>query len=197
MSDAAERTMGGPIWWIFVARGLFAGALGIFALFWPSEALSVLVLLVGLYLIADGVMGLVLASRRPPYPGRLLQPVVSVVAGLVLALWPGESARTLFVILGIAVLLIGISYLVTARRFGLDAMDRRLMTSAGAVAAVLGVVLIIWPGAMVVILSWIVAFAALAMAALFLYQGVRFKQVQARVEMMPPRGPTDGAGPWR
>lgn len=197
MSDGAERTMGGPIWWIFVVRGLLAGALGIFALFWPSTAVSALVLLVGLYLIADGVMGLVLASRRPPYPGRLLQPVVSVVIGLVLVLWPAESARTLFVLLGIAALLIGISYLVTARRLGSDAMDRRLLASVGAVAAVLGLVLIVWPGAMVVILSWIVAVAALAMAAVFLYLGVRFKQAQVRVQTMPPRGPADGAGPWR
>ena len=43
----------------------------------------------------------------------------------------------------------------------------------------------------------IVAFAALAMAAVFLYLGVRFKQAQVRVQMTPPGGPADGAGPWR
>lgn len=201
MSDGSgisdDGPMGDRIWWIFILRGVLAAALGIFALIWPTLTLSILVLLVGAYLIADGVMGLVLASRRSASPGRLLQPVVSAVIGLLLVLWPSESARTLFVVLGAAALFIGISYLVTARRFGLDEMDRRLMTTAGAVAAVLGVVLIVWPGAAVVTLSWIIAIAALVMAAVLLFLGVRFKQMQVRVEVGPPRGPTDQAGPRR
>jgi uncharacterized membrane protein HdeD (DUF308 family) len=134
----------GQIWWIFILRGVLAAALGIFALIWPTLTLSILVLFVGAYLIADGVMGLVLASRRSASPGRLLLPVVSAVIGLLLVLWPSESARTLFVVLGAAALFIGISYIVTARRYGLDDMDRGLMSTAGAVAIVVGVVLIVW-----------------------------------------------------
>ena len=179
--------MGGQVWWIFMVRGVLAAAIGVFALFWPARALSILVLLVGAYLIADGVMGLILASRRSAFPGRFLQPAASAVIGLLLVLWPGESARTLFVVLGAAALFIGISYLVTARRFGFDAVDRRLMTTVGLVAAVLGVVLILWPGAMVVMLSWIIALGALAMAAVLLFLGVRLKQMPVRVDRIPPR----------
>lgn len=174
--------MAGRIWWIFILRGVLAAALGVFALIWPTQTLAVLVLFVGAYLIADGVMGLVLAARRSASPGRFLQPGVSAVIGLLLVLWPDESARTLFVVLGAAALFIGVSYVVTARRYGLDAMDRRLMTTAGAVAIAVGVVLIVWPGAAVVTLSWVIAVAALAMAAVLLFLGVRFKQMQGRGE---------------
>lgn len=191
MDDVRGRPMAGRVWWIFILRGVLAAALGIFALIWPTLTLSILVLFVGAYLIADGVMGLVLASRRSASPGRLLQPVISAIIGLLLVLWPSESARTLFVVLGAAVLFIGISYIVTARRFGLDDMDRRLMTTAGVIAAVVGVVLIVWPGAAVVTLSWVIAIAALAAAAVLLFLGVRFKQMQARLEAIPPRDPTD------
>ena len=168
------------IWWVFVLRGVLAATLGLFALIWPTLTLQILVLLVGAYLIADGVMGLVIAVRRSARAGRMLQPAVSVVLGLALVLWPGESARTLFVVLGAAALFIGVSYVVTARRFGVDAMDRQLMTVAGVVVSVLGVILIIWPGAAVVTLSWIIAAAALLAAAVLIFLGLRFREAAPR-----------------
>lgn len=191
MREEELQPMGGGVWWIFVLRGALAAALGIFALLWPTLTLSVLVLIVGAYLIADGVMGLVVATRRRAASGRFLQPIASTVIGLLLVLWPDESVRTLFVILGVAGLVVGVSYLVTVRRFGLDEMDRRLMTTAGAGAAALGLVLIVWPGAAVVTLSWIIAAAALIVAAVLLFLGLRFKQMQVRVEAVPPRDRID------
>lgn len=177
-SSAGPRS--GQIWWVFMLRGVLAAALGVFALIWPTLTLQILVLLVGAYLIADGVMGLVIAFRRSARAGRMLQPVVSVVLGLLLVLWPAESARTLFVVLGVAALFIGISYVVTARRFGVDAMDRQLMTGAGVVASLLGVILIVWPGAGVVTLSWLIAAAALLMAAVLIFLALRFRQAAPR-----------------
>jgi uncharacterized membrane protein HdeD (DUF308 family) len=171
-------------------RGVFAAVLGVVALIWPTLTLKILVLFVGAYLIADGVMGLVVAARRTAAPGRWSQPVVSALVGLFLVFWPGESARTLFVVLGAAVLFIGISHLIAARRLGVDAMDRRLMTTAGVAAAILGGILIVWPGVAVVTLSWIIALSALLMAAVSIFLGLRFKQLAARVEVIPPAGPT-------
>jgi len=156
-------------------RGMLAAALGIFALFWPTLTLKILVLFVGAYLIADGVMGLVVALRRGAPAGRLLQPGVSVIIGLIVVLWPGQSARTLFILLGAGALFVGISYVITARRYAVDAMDRQLMTTGGIVAAVLGVILILWPGAAVVTVSWIIAAAALLTAAVMIFLGVRFR----------------------
>ena len=180
MSEWRDRPPSAQIWWVFMLRGILAAALGLFALIWPTQTLQVLVLLVGAYLIADGVMGMVIAFRRSANAGRMFQPVVSVIFGLLLVLWPGESARTLFVVLGAAALFVGISYVVTARRFGVDAMDRQLMTGAGIVASVLGLLLIIWPGAGVVTLSWIIAAAALLMAAVLIVLAMRFREAASR-----------------
>jgi len=41
-------------WWSFLLRGVFATALGLFALLWPELSASVLALAVGFYCIADG-----------------------------------------------------------------------------------------------------------------------------------------------
>lgn len=177
----------GQIWWVFVVRGVLAATLGVFALMWPTLIVEILVLLVGAYLIADGVMSVVITIRRAAAAGRMLQPLISVLVGLLLVLWPGESARTLIVVMGAAALFIGISYVVTARRFGVDAMDRQLMTGAGVVASLLGVILIIWPRVAAVMFSWMIAAAALLMAAVLIFLGLRFRQL--RTQANPPCGP--------
>ncbi len=191
MNERRQRPLTDRIWWVFMLRGVLAAALGISALIWPTLTLEILVLFVGAYLIADGVMGLVVSVRRPGASGGLLQPVVSAGVGLVLVFWPSQSARTLFMVLGAGALFIGISYLVTARRYGTDGMDRQLMTTVGIIAGVLGVILLIWPGAAVVTVSWIIAAATLLLAAVLILMGVRFKQLKVRVEMMPPSDPAD------
>jgi uncharacterized membrane protein HdeD (DUF308 family) len=190
MKNGRDQPLTDRIWWVFMLRGVLAAALGISALIWPTLTLEILVLFVGAYLIADGVMGLVVSFRRPGASGGLLQPVVSTVVGLVLVFWPSQSARTLFMVLGAGALFIGISYLITARRTGVGGMDRRLMTTVGIVAAALGVILLVWPGAAVVTVSWIIAAAALLMAVGLIFLGVRFKRLKARVEVIPPGGPT-------
>jgi uncharacterized membrane protein HdeD (DUF308 family) len=177
MDEWRERPLAGQIWWVFMLRGALAAALGIFALIWPTLTLKILVLFVGAYLIADGVMGLVVALRRGAPAGRLFLPVVSVVIGLVVVLWPSQSARTLFMLLGAGALFLGVSYVITARRYAVDAMDRQLMTTAGIVAAVLGMILILWPGVAVVTVSWIIATAALLAAAVMIFLGLRFRQL--------------------
>lgn len=135
-------------------------------------------------------MGLVVAWRRAAPSGRLLQPALSVVIGLLVVLWPSQSARTLFMVLGAGALFIGISYVIAARQYAVDAMGRRLMTTGGIIAGVLGVILIVWPGAAVVTVSWIIAAAALLMAAVMIFLGVRLRQLRARVVVIPPGGPS-------
>ncbi len=38
----------GDVWWAFMLRGVFAGTLGIFVLFWPTASFTVLTRVIGL-----------------------------------------------------------------------------------------------------------------------------------------------------
>lgn len=58
----------------------------------------------------------------------------------------------------------------TARNFGITAV-------------VAGLVLIFWPGSGLVALSWAIAFAALAIAAVMFWMSAKFKRIHERVEM--------------
>jgi uncharacterized membrane protein HdeD (DUF308 family) len=55
------------------------------------------------------------------------------------------------------------------------------------VVTVVGLVLLIWPGTGVVVISWIIALAALLFAALLIFLALRFQRLKKRVDELVPR----------
>jgi uncharacterized membrane protein HdeD (DUF308 family) len=163
----------GDLWWSLLVRGILAAALGIFAFFWPALSLSLLVLAVGLYCVADGIAGLIAAVRASERRAYLLQALMSLAIGAVLVFWPGGSVRTLLVLFGIWVILMGISQIMAARRLTTTDPDRGVMITVGLVATVAGVVLMFLPGSGVVVISWVIA---------LVYLASRFRRLGKRIE---------------
>jgi uncharacterized membrane protein HdeD (DUF308 family) len=176
----------GDIWWAFMLRGVFAAVLGTFALIWPTPSFTILTRMIGLYCLADGLSGLVGALRTSDRGTYLLQAVVSLVVGVVLLFWPSASARTLLMVFGGWALFIGVSYILAARRANVADADRNLMTTMGWAVAVVGLIVLIWPGTGVVAISWIIALAALMLAALLIFLALRLKRLKKRVDTLAP-----------
>jgi len=170
------------IWWYFLLRGIFAIALGIFALFWPSQNLSILVLAVGLYCAADGATGMIGSLRYPDLRENFVQALVLLGIGAVLIFWPGTSLRTLLVLFGAGALVVGISQVLTARRLPEGDPERGVVMTLGIAAMAGGLVVAIWPGSGVVIISWVIGIAAILLGVLLIFLGTRFKLLQTRVE---------------
>jgi uncharacterized membrane protein HdeD (DUF308 family) len=173
----------GSIWWSFLLRGIFAIALGIFALFWPALSLSILVLAVGLYCVADGAAGLVGVLRYPELRENLVQALIVLGIGVVLVFWPGATLRSLLLLLGAVALIAGIVQILTARRMSADDPERGAVMTIGIIAATVGLVLVFWPGSGVTVISWVIGIAAILIGALLIYLGSRFKRLGARVGM--------------
>ena len=171
----------GSIWWAFLLRGVFAIALGIFAFFWPSHSLSVLVFAVGLYCVADGTTGLVGALRFPELREHLVQALVVLGIGTVLVFWPAATLRTLLVLLGAAALIAGIGQILTARRLPTDDPERGAIMTIGITAALVGLVLAFWPGSGIAVISWVIGIAVILIGALLIYLGSRFKRLETRI----------------
>ena len=176
----------GDIWWAFMLRGVFAGVLGICALIWPTLSFTILTRMIGLYCLADGLSGLVEALWASDRGTYLLQAVVSLVVGGFLLFWPSTSVRTLLMVFGGWALFTGVSHILAARRTNVEDTDRGLMTPMGGAVAVVGLVLLIWPGTGVVAISWIIALAALLLAALLIFLALRLKRLKKRVDNLAP-----------
>jgi len=169
------------IWWSFLLRGIFAVALGVFAFFWPDLNVGLLVLAVGLYCLADGATGLFGALRHPELRENLLQSLIVGGIGAILIFWPGATLRTLLVLLGAAALVVGIGQLLTARRLAADDPQRGATLSAGGAVAIVGLVLVFWPGSGVAVVSWVIGIAALLIGALLVYLGSMARRMQKRI----------------
>jgi uncharacterized membrane protein HdeD (DUF308 family) len=171
----------GDLWRFFMLRGVLAGILGIFALFWPGASLAILITLVGFFILADGAIGLVGALRNPSGVENMLQPVVSVVIGPVLMFWPGATVRLLLVILGVWALVFGLSQIREARLIPEESGERGSVVTVGGITAVIGFIIMLWPGTGTVAISWVIAIAALLAAALLIFVALRMKRLNDRV----------------
>jgi uncharacterized membrane protein HdeD (DUF308 family) len=171
----------GDLWRFFMLRGVLAGILGIFALFWPSASLAILITLVGLFILADGAIGLVGALRNPAGVENMLQPVVSIVIGPVLMFWPAATVRLLLIILGVWALVFGLSQIREARLIPEESGERGSTVTVGGITAVIGFIIMLWPGTGTVAISWVIAIAALLAAALLIFVALRMKRLNDRL----------------
>jgi uncharacterized membrane protein HdeD (DUF308 family) len=172
------------IWWAFLVRGIFAIALGIFALFWPSLSLNVLLLSVGFYLMADGAVGLVGSLRYPELRENLARALIFLGIGAILIFWPGATLRMLLILFGVASVVTGVSQILDARRLPLDESGRGAAMMIGGAAIIVGLVLALWPGSGLTAISWIIGIAAILIGAFLVFLGSRFKHLRVRVETL-------------
>ena len=177
----------GDVWWAFLVRGILAAGLGIVALFWPKATLALLIRLVGIFVLFDGVVGLVGAFRARAISSYILPGLVTVAIGLVLLIWPDVTSRWLLIILGIWVLFQGALLFLAGRQADPSDPDRGPTIAIGSAAAVLGLILIIWPGTGVVTISWIIAIVALLVGAFFIFLAIRLRRIEHKVQELDHR----------
>jgi len=169
------------MWWAFLLRGLLAAMLGICALIWPTTSIAILARLVGLFFVVDGVTGLIATLRDSERGSSLAQAVIGFAIGLALLLWPGASARILLLAFGAWAVMTGVSMVVRARGVNVLENLRSAMTWTGIILALLGLVLLLWPGAGAVALAWVIGIGALLLAALLIFLALRFKRFRDRI----------------
>ena len=174
----------GDIWWAFLIRGLIALALGVSALIWPKLTLGVLIRLIGVYALLDGAAGVIGALRSGNVQSYLLPALVSLSVGAILLLWPGLTVKWLLIILGGFALLQGASLFFAGRSAQAGDPNRALLATSGAVLAVIGLVLIVWPGAGAVSISWLVAALAFVIGALLIFLALRLRRVKLRLDSL-------------
>lgn len=128
-----------PRWWFALLLGLIGVVAGVMALIWPYITAVVLALLVGSWALVTGVIEIVSAMRQRRERRRTAWLVVagllSVVAGVLILIWPVHGAVAVAMLLGVfatayGVVLAGLALAV--RRAGMMTSDDDLLRSAPA-----------------------------------------------------------------
>jgi uncharacterized membrane protein HdeD (DUF308 family) len=154
-----------------VGVGIFGAAavvLGGFLLFNPYEAASTLAWLVGATLLVGGCFDIAQGWGSDGRSTSALPGVLLVIGGLVALVWPDATLWTLAVVVGISLLLHGLTRLGLAfagrseiRRWGWLAL-------AGAINVVVGIMALAWPAATVAVLSLLLGFQILLFGVVLL-----------------------------
>ena len=98
--------------------GILYGITGVVLVAFPAAGVVSLTGAVGIMLIAEGIVEVFIAFSAPALPGRgwfVFSAISSVLLGvLILAEWPGSSAWALGTLVGVAVLINGVTRLVVS-----------------------------------------------------------------------------------
>ncbi len=166
-------------WWAYLGRGIIAVLFGLAAIGWPNITVLALYILIGIYLLVDGVLAIGAAIRANrsqqtwwPYA---LEALGAIALGILVFAIPDITARILLLFLGLWLIGVGIMKAVLAVEYRKEIRGEWLLVLVGGLQVLVGAFLVAFPreGALAMItiigLGAIVYGAMLAALGLNLY----------------------------
>jgi uncharacterized membrane protein HdeD (DUF308 family) len=171
-----------PSWWVLALRGLVAILFGLAALFWPGLILTVLIVFFGAYALVDGILAVIAAFRSSGHgmrrPLLLIEGVIGILFGLLALFWPGLTALALLYIVAFWVILSGIARIAMAIMLRREIENEWSIALSGVLSVILGIVLVLLPGAGLLAYTWLIGILALAVGAALIYYAFRVRGQQ-------------------
>jgi uncharacterized membrane protein HdeD (DUF308 family) len=156
-------------WWVILVRGVVAVLFGLLALVWPGLTLLALILLFGIYAIIDGVVSFAHAfdagRRGQNWVWPVIVGIISIAAGIIALVWPGETALVLVFIIAAWALITGIAEIISGIALRREITDEWLLILGGVISVVFGVLVFLRPGAGALALVWLIGFYAIVLGA--------------------------------
>ncbi len=146
--DAAARALSQE-WWIFLLEGVVSIIFGLLLLFWPGPTTGVLIVLVGLFALLSGFVGVFAAigaaGNHQPWGWKLTTAVLGVLVGLAIIRWPGATAVFVLYLVGFWLILGGIVGIVEAFAAHRAISHAWLLLLSSVVAILFGIAMFAWP----------------------------------------------------
>jgi len=170
-------------WWALALRGIFAVLLGLAALVLPGVTLAVLVALFGAYAFVDGVLAIIAgvraAERHERWWSLVLKGLAGIVAGIVAFVWPAVTALALLYLIAGWAIVTGVLEIVAAVHLH-RAHGEWLLILNGVLSILFGFIVIVWPGAGLLTLLWMIGVYAIVFGAGLLFLAFRLRNLHRR-----------------
>ena len=164
MPTFAEQNLAAALgrnWWLLLLRGLVAIVFALLTWAQPGVSLAALVLVFGIYVLADGLLGVwsAIAKRRDNRHWwlLLLWGLVGIVVGVMTFIMPGITGLVLLMYIAAWAVITGVLQIVAAIRLRKEIKGEWLMILSWLVSVAFGVLLFLQPGAGALAVAWIIA----------------------------------------
>jgi uncharacterized membrane protein HdeD (DUF308 family) len=174
------------LWWLFMLFGLLTLAAGIIVLVWPSISLQTIAVIVGIFLLIDGIFELIASIAGKGEQGRGLVAVlgvISIIAGLILIKEPFSALNAFVVIVGIWFVISGVIRFVGAFS---EHENRGTNIAVGLLDVVAGLIVLIWPNVGL-------ATMAIIIGIVLIMRGLAFTAAGWQIRKLPEDGGAGGA----
>ncbi len=140
--DIIERS-----WWSYVLRGVLALIFGILFIAYPGATLKTFVILLGIFLIIDGVVNLIRSLififRKEPWGWTLVWGLTGLLIGLILVNHTEFTLGFVAILIGIWVVIMGVAEIAVA--FDMPpASGRGALAVLGVVSLGFGIAILAW-----------------------------------------------------
>jgi uncharacterized membrane protein HdeD (DUF308 family) len=166
-------------WWSIFLRGIAAIIFGLLVFFWPSPSVSVFVILVGAFLIVDGIFvllhGFMVRDRR--WWARLIHGIIAIGLGIAVLLWQGLTALTLLYIFALYLIIVGIVSIIMSIEFRKIIEGKLLLIVMGVLALVVGVLLILHPMDGILALAQAIGVLSIVFGVLMVIMGMYLRRM--------------------
>ena len=148
--EAVARTIS-ELWWVVLVRGVVLLILGCYALLFPGMTIGSLVTVIGLYVIAEGLLAIVngVLGKTPTRMWTIARGALAVLIGIFVAghsfLVAGVTTVTIMYIVALTAIVLGILEIVAAIQDRKEIEGEGWLMLGGAMMIVFGVLLLMAP----------------------------------------------------
>lgn len=172
-------------WWLIVLRGVVSIAFAVVAFTNPKLAFQALVLVLGVFLLADGITSAYLGARMRGHDDDwwaiLLEGLLGIGLGLVALINPELTAEGLILVLAVWFLVTGVFEITTAIKLRKELEHEWLLGLAGVVSIGLGALMMINPNAGAISIMWWLGIYAAVFGLLLLGLGIRMWRIHKKL----------------
>jgi uncharacterized membrane protein HdeD (DUF308 family) len=173
-------------WWLFALRGLLAFFFGVLALTWPQQTGFTLVLVFGVFALANGILGLIagigVMGSNDRWWMALLEGVVGIIIGFLTLTSIDKITPALVYFIASGMIIVGVIELVAAIQLRRGIAGEWAMLFCAALSILLGVLVFAIPSADVWGLMWLMGLFAIGLGILLLLVAVRIRSLQPEIE---------------
>lgn len=173
-------------WWVFLIRGLLALIFGILCFVQPDLSLTTLVLMFGIFALADGVMGVFIAvvgrKEIEDWWVLLLWGLIGITAGVLTFAAPNVTALVLLFYIALWAVVSGVLQVALAIRLRKEIEGELFLILAGVLSIVFGIILIARPANGALAVVWIIGMFAILYGITMTILAVRLRSLRSRLK---------------